>query len=83
MCCETTVLRMEALGGVLQVAARICHWACAVRQRQQEGSAAERTGLRSPTSACAPAPAPQEYFSKILKKLKEVGATADRTNFYV
>lgn len=25
----------------------------------------------------------KEYFSKILKKLKEVGATADRTNFYV
>mmetsp|Transcript_4995 Transcript_4995/g.10779 ORF Transcript_4995/g.10779 Transcript_4995/m.10779 type:complete len:366 (+) Transcript_4995:108-1205(+) len=25
----------------------------------------------------------QDYFSKILKKLKEVGATADRTNFYV
>lgn len=26
---------------------------------------------------------PQEYFTKILKKLKEVGASADRTNFYV
>jgi nucleoside-diphosphate-sugar epimerase len=25
----------------------------------------------------------QEYFSRIMKKLKEVGATADRTNFYV
>lgn len=25
----------------------------------------------------------QEYFTRILKKLKEVGATADRTNFYV
>ncbi|KAG2483956.1 hypothetical protein HYH03_017202 [Edaphochlamys debaryana] len=25
----------------------------------------------------------QEYFSRILKKLKEVGATSDRTNFYV
>lgn len=25
----------------------------------------------------------QEYFNKILKKLKEVGATSDRTNFYV
>ncbi|KAG2422331.1 hypothetical protein HXX76_016115 [Chlamydomonas incerta] len=25
----------------------------------------------------------QEYFSRILKKLKEVGASADRTNFYV
>lgn len=25
----------------------------------------------------------REYFSKILKKLKEVGATSDRTNFYV
>eukprot|EP00775_Hariotina_reticulata_P004357 gene4357-4610_t len=25
----------------------------------------------------------QEYFTRILKKLKQVGATADRTNFYV
>lgn len=25
----------------------------------------------------------QEYFTRIMKKLKEVGATADRTNFYV
>lgn len=25
----------------------------------------------------------QEYFTKIMKKLKEVGATSDRTNFYV
>lgn len=25
----------------------------------------------------------REYFSRIMKKLKEVGATADRTNFYV
>ncbi len=25
----------------------------------------------------------KEYFSRILKKLKEVGATSDRTNFYV
>lgn len=25
----------------------------------------------------------QEYYGKIMKKLKEVGATADRTNFYV
>jgi hypothetical protein len=25
----------------------------------------------------------QEYYSRIMKKLKEVGATADRTNFYV
>lgn len=25
----------------------------------------------------------KEYFSKILKKLKEVGATAERSNFYV
>jgi len=25
----------------------------------------------------------QEYYSRILKKLKEVGATSDRTNFYV
>jgi hypothetical protein len=25
----------------------------------------------------------QEYFSKIMKRLKEVGATTDRTNFYV
>ena len=25
----------------------------------------------------------EDYYSKILKKLKEVGATADRTSFYV
>jgi hypothetical protein len=25
----------------------------------------------------------QDYFTKIMKKLKEVGATSDRTNFYV
>jgi hypothetical protein len=25
----------------------------------------------------------QEYFTRILKKLKQVGATSDRTNFYV
>jgi hypothetical protein len=25
----------------------------------------------------------QEYYNRIMKKLKEVGATADRTNFYV
>lgn len=25
----------------------------------------------------------QEYYSRIMKKLKEVGATSDRTNFYV
>lgn len=25
----------------------------------------------------------KEYYSKILKKLKEVGASSDRTNFYV
>lgn len=25
----------------------------------------------------------QEYFTRIMKKLKQVGATADRTNFYV
>ncbi len=25
----------------------------------------------------------KEYFGRIMKKLKEVGATADRTNFYV
>lgn len=25
----------------------------------------------------------QEYFSTIMKKLKQVGATADRTNFYI
>lgn len=24
-----------------------------------------------------------EYFTRIMKKLKEVGATADRTSFYV
>jgi hypothetical protein len=31
----------------------------------------------------AAAAALQEYFTRILKKLKQVGATADRTNFYV
>ncbi len=25
----------------------------------------------------------KEYFTRIMKKLKEVGATSDRTNFYV
>jgi hypothetical protein len=41
----------------------------------------------SPTlPPCIPHPTPphpQEYFNKILKRLKEVGATSDRTNFYV
>lgn len=32
---------------------------------------------------CADVCVLQEYFSRIMKKLKEVGATADRTNFYV
>jgi hypothetical protein len=34
-------------------------------------------------SSAAAAAALQEYFTRILKKLKQVGATADRTNFYV
>jgi hypothetical protein len=34
-------------------------------------------------SSADAAAALQEYFTRILKKLKQVGATADRTNFYV
>ncbi|PNH03567.1 hypothetical protein TSOC_010380 [Tetrabaena socialis] len=36
-----------------------------------------------PNSAVALEDYLQEYFTRIMKKLKEVGATADRTNFYV
>lgn len=37
-----------------------------------------------PTPGCLLCrPPPQEYFQRITKRLKEVGATADRTNFYV
>jgi hypothetical protein len=45
------------------------------------------TARRPPPTARRPPPAPQDYLSefhtRIMKKLKEVGATADRTNFYV
>jgi hypothetical protein len=52
--------------------------ACLPDARSTTHAATAATTKRPHPDACA-----QEYFTRIMKKLKEVGATADRTNFYV